>query len=397
MKDVKDSPRAHVRIGYDGRVHKNYRGRLAEERYFTEKKILRYLERRGCDFVPRVLECKDDELLLVMSNCGQPVETMTQGKMDSLFDELEGYGVRHADQAARNVTYDARRGRLCVIDFEFADLLVERSAQSSWSKVQWSGKTDIGRFRKRNDDTFAAFTVDHTGFRKLDDEGEANIQDGDVVFVICDGMGGAQAGDLASEMIVGRLREMIPSTYEQVANHLYPDRLGVLKQCLEQVHEAVNALGGKRDHLTGMGATVTLCWFTPENAYFGHVGDTRLYRSREGKVEQITEDHSRPWQLMQRGEINEREFRTHPRKHVLQQAIGAGLQEVEPMVGSLTLREGDWFLLCSDGLIGGLWQKHVSEILAKASTPADTTEELLSKSLEEDGRDNIGLVTVTMS
>ena len=72
MRDVKDSPRAHVRIGYDGRVHKTYRGRMAEERYHTEKNLLRFLERRGCDFVPRVLECHDEELLLVMGLVALP-------------------------------------------------------------------------------------------------------------------------------------------------------------------------------------------------------------------------------------------------------------------------------------------------------------------------------------
>ena len=394
MREVKDSPRAHVRIGYDGRVHKTYRGRMAEERYHTEKTILRFLERRGCDFVPRMLDHDDDELLIVMSNCGQPVETMTQGKMDSLFDELEGFGVRHADQAARNVTYDARRGRMCIIDFEFADLIDKKPALLGWSTLRWSGKVDMGRFRKKNDDNLAVFTIDQEGFRALPEEGEANIEDGDLVFVICDGMGGATAGDLASEMIVGRLRERIPLTYEQAANHLYPDRLGVLKECLEDVHLAVNGLAEKHPHLAGMGATVTLCWFTPENVYYGHVGDTRLYRLRNNETEQITDDHSRPWQLMKRGELNEREYRSHPRKNIIQQAIGAGMKDLEPMIGTLPIRKADWFLLCSDGLIGGLWQKHVCEILGKATTPAAITDELLTKSLEDDGRDNISLATV---
>ena len=397
MKEVKDSPRAHVRIGYDGRVHKTYRGRMAEERYHTEKTILRFLERRGCDFVPRMLDCDDDQLLLVMSNCGQPVDTMTQPKMDALFDELEGFGVRHADQATRNVTYDARRGRLCVIDFEFADLVDKHPTRPAWTILRWAGKVDKGRFRKQNDDTLAVFTIDQEGFRQLAEEGEANIEDGDLVFVVCDGMGGAAAGDLASEMIVGRLREKIPRTYEQAANHLYPDRLGVLKECLEDTHEAVNRLAEKKRHLAGMGATVTLCWFTPENVYYGHVGDTRLYRLRQGETEQITEDHSRPWQLMKRGQINEREYRAHPQKNIIQQAIGAGRQIVAPMIGALALRKDDWFLLCSDGLIGGLWEKHVKGILGQASSPSAITAELLTKSLEDDGRDNISLVTVEVS
>ncbi len=400
MKDVKDSPRALVRIGYDTRVYKTYRGRLAEERYHNEKKLLGFLERRGCDFVPRVLDSNDEELLLVMSNCGQPVSQMTQSKMDKIFAELEKYGVRHDDQAMRNITYEPNRGRFCVIDFEFAKALEGNEAvDRGWSRIRWAGAVDIGRFRERNDDTFLVFTIDEEGFRQLPDEGSADIEDGDLVFVVSDGMGGANSGDLASGMITGRLREMIPQTYQQAANHLYPDRPGVLQECLLQVHEAVNEIAGKKEHLAGMGATVTIFWFTPENAYFGHVGDTRLYRFRRGELEQITEDHSRAWQDLKKGEINEREWRTHPRRHLLQQAVGAGIQSIEPQIGALPPRVGDWFLMCSDGLIGGLWDKHLKRMFeqAKAGTePGALTGELLAKSLEEDGRDNISLVTIEL-
>lgn len=400
MKEVKDSPRATVRIGYDNRVYKTYRGRLAEERYHNEKKLLSYLERRGCDFVPRVLDSNDDELQLVMSSCGQPVTQMSPEKMDKIFTELEKYGVRHDDQAVRNITYDVHRGRFCVIDFEFAKPVEDlATVERGWTRVRWSGKVDKGRFRKRNDDTFLAFTIDEEGFRQLPDSGEADIESGDLVFVVSDGMGGAKAGDLASEMIAGRLREMIPQTYQQAANNFYPDRPGVLEECLQHVHGAVNHLAEKRSHLAGMGATVTVVWFTPENAYYGHAGDTRLYQFRGGDLTQLTEDHALAWQRLQRGEINEREWRSHPRKHILQQAIGAGLQSIEPQIGAFLPRNGDHYLLCSDGLMGGLWDKHVKEILGKGNCdtgPEELTQELLTKSLANDGRDNISLVTIAV-
>lgn len=390
-----------VRIGYDNRVYKTYRGRLAEERYHNEKKLLGFLERRGCDFVPRVLDSNDDELQLVMSNCGQPVTTMTQEKMDKIFGDLESYGVRHDDQAMRNITYDAMRVRFCVIDFEFAKPVgAEAKVERGWSTVRWSGKVDPGRFRRQNDDTFRAFTIDEEGFRELPETGEASIEDGDLIFVVSDGMGGATSGDLASEMITGRLREMIPQTYQQAANYLYPDRPGVLSECLTQVHTAVNQVGEKKPRLAGMGATVTILWLTPENAYFGHVGDTRLYLMRKGDLEQITDDHCRVWQLYKRGELNERECRTHPRRHILQQAIGAGIKEIDPQIGALPPRAKDRLLLCSDGLIGGLWDKHIKQILGtttSSATPETITEKLLSQSLAEDGRDNISLVTIEIA
>lgn len=120
MREMKDSAVATVRIGYDGLVHKRYRGPKAKERYENEYRVLRYLEEQGCDFVPRVVEAHPEDLYLVTSNAGRIVSRISDQKMNELFDELERYGVRHDDRAARNITYNPQTGRFCVIDFEFA-------------------------------------------------------------------------------------------------------------------------------------------------------------------------------------------------------------------------------------------------------------------------------------
>lgn len=123
MKEVKDTARATVHIGYDGRVHKTFRGHQARERFENEILVLRHLENKGCGFVPRVLDTEPERLRLVTTNCGGRVEHLSPEKMKALFDELEQYGVRHDDQAARNVTYRQSDGRFCLIDFEFATIL----------------------------------------------------------------------------------------------------------------------------------------------------------------------------------------------------------------------------------------------------------------------------------
>jgi tRNA A-37 threonylcarbamoyl transferase component Bud32 len=123
MEQVKDTRRAQVRITYDGRVLKTFRGHEAAERFANELRILKHLEARGCPFVPRVLESDPEKLLLVTTNAGQRVEHLSEAKLASLFAELENYGVRHEDRALRNVTYHAADGRFCLIDFEFATLL----------------------------------------------------------------------------------------------------------------------------------------------------------------------------------------------------------------------------------------------------------------------------------
>ena len=124
MEQLKDTRRALVRIGYDGRVHKTFRGHQARERFQNETRVLRYLESRGCDYVPRVLEAHDDELRLVTTSCGQRVEYIPEAKVRELFTGLErDFSVRHEYAYARNITYSAHAGRFCIIDFEFATIL----------------------------------------------------------------------------------------------------------------------------------------------------------------------------------------------------------------------------------------------------------------------------------
>ena len=123
MNNVKDTLRALVRIGYDGRVHKTFRGPEAKERFENEVRVLRYLEERGCPFVPRVLETEPENLKMVTTNCGARVEHLDDARVAELFAELLPYGVRHEDPFMRNVTYRISDGRFCLIDFEFATIL----------------------------------------------------------------------------------------------------------------------------------------------------------------------------------------------------------------------------------------------------------------------------------
>jgi tRNA A-37 threonylcarbamoyl transferase component Bud32 len=123
MNEAKNTARALVRLGYDGRVHKTFRGHQAEERFEHELRVLKYLQKMGCTFVPRVLESDPEKLQLVTTNCGQRVERLTEDKLRQLFAELEQYGVRHEDPYTRNVTYNAQLGRFCLIDFELSTIL----------------------------------------------------------------------------------------------------------------------------------------------------------------------------------------------------------------------------------------------------------------------------------
>ncbi len=125
MDKVKDTLRALVRIGYDGRVHKIFRGPKAQERFDNEVRVLRHLEARGCPFVPRLLEADPSQLRIITTNCGSRVDHLDEERRRELYAELAPYGVRHDDAEMRNVTYRQSDGRFCLIDFEFATILPE--------------------------------------------------------------------------------------------------------------------------------------------------------------------------------------------------------------------------------------------------------------------------------
>ena len=125
MLKVKDTLRATVHLSFDGRVFKAYHGPNARERFGNETRVLKYLEQRGCNFVPRLLEADEKNLRIVTTNCGTRVEHLDAERTRELFAELEKFGVRHDDPDMRNVTYRQSDGRFCLIDFEFATILSE--------------------------------------------------------------------------------------------------------------------------------------------------------------------------------------------------------------------------------------------------------------------------------
>ncbi len=130
MEQVKDTLRATVRLSYDGKVYKTFRGPQAEERFANEVRVLRHLEERDCPFVPRLISADPGKLLMVTTNCGRRIEHLDDERARELFAELETYGVRHDDPDMRNVTYRQSDGRFCLVDFEFATLLADPSPPS---------------------------------------------------------------------------------------------------------------------------------------------------------------------------------------------------------------------------------------------------------------------------
>ena len=149
-----------------------------------------------------------------------------------------------------------------------------------------------------------------------------------------------------------------------------------------------------------MGATLSLSWFMPGWMFFAHIGDSRIYYlpARDGILRQITHDDTYVGWLFRQGKINEREARTHPRRNVLQRALGAGNQFVDPQVGAVTCEPGDIFLLCTDGVVEGLYDHTLAELLRRPEGAAaanwNPAQILVTSAIENAGRDNTTAVVV---
>lgn len=140
-----------------------------------------------------------------------------------------------------------------------------------------------------------------------------------------------------------------------------------------------------------MGATLSLCWVRPGILYFCHIGDSRIYHlPQEGGIRQLTQDHTHVGWLQFKGEINEREARSHPGRNALQQALGGATQMLHPSMGSVRFEAGDRFLLCTDGLVEGLWDRGMERLIRKPlpHQAEAVAERLVNEAVATDGRDN---------
>lgn len=405
MQEAKNTQRSLVRIGFDGKVHKLFRGPEANTRFENEVRVLNYLKRRNCPFVPRVLDANNDTLELVTSNCGARVQHITDDKVAQLFGELEKYGVRHDDPFLRNITYRASDGRFCVIDFEFAEILepldaadisTRREAASHATQLKWSGLTDRGRFRPNNEDAFLAMLLNAGGIKYLGKTGEATVDDSDFIFAVSDGMGGERSGEFASRIAVEKITLQLPRQFSLAEERFSAYSDDIFGSLFSSIHDDMLKLGRYDANCRDMGATLTLAWFRRGRIYFGHIGDSRLYHlPADGTLTQITEDHTHVGWLRRNGKLNEREARMHPRKNVLAQALGSGHRFLNPHVGVLEYAPGDKFLLCTDGVTEGLWDRRLQDYVA-GDSPAESTraQQIVSAAVAESGRDNATAVVV---
>lgn len=221
--------------------------------------------------------------------------------------------------------------------------------------------TNVGKVRDNNED---ALTV-------IEPE----------TFVVADGMGGAQAGEVASQMLIETMRSFLAKTPR-------PWDEKILAQAILLANDKILNTARRHEEYHGMGTTATILSLDGKQAHFAHVGDSRLYLLRGDTFKQITEDHSYVETLVKRGEITEAEARVHPMKNILTQAVGA-VANLHIDTGNFIAQSGDKFLLCTDGLTNMVEDADIKNILQTAESPADV---LIEAALIAGGKDNITVI-----
>ncbi|RDI96310.1 Stp1/IreP family PP2C-type Ser/Thr phosphatase [Meiothermus sp. QL-1] len=227
--------------------------------------------------------------------------------------------------------------------------------------------TDPGRKRALNEDAVAQCVMPYGG-----------------IFIVADGMGGHRTGEVASQMAVSRIMEMLRRSE--------PSPQGLL-EAYEAANEAIY-LAGQKPESRGMGTTCTTLWLDLPYALIAHVGDSRAYLLRDGELTQLTQDHSWVADRVRQGLLTEEEARNHRWRNVITNALGSFPAARVDLVG-LKVRPGDVFLLCSDGLSGVLEDRVLAEMIL-THPPEPAVAKLIRLANDWGGPDNISAVVVTI-
>lgn len=242
--------------------------------------------------------------------------------------------------------------------------------------VRASAATDRGGTRERNEDAYAL----------LPDQG---------LFLVSDGMGGHQAGDLASRIVASVLPRMILERALAVGGEQVPVLSRLLREAILDLSRRLRQQAAEDPGLGGMGATVSLIWIRTGLAFVAHMGDSRAYLHRSGKLGVLTADHSVVGILLRRGEITTDEALNHPAKGRLSRYVGME-GDVDPDVRSLSVFPGDRFLLCTDGLTNSLTDPQIADVLGRENGPQAACEALVSAARGAGGGDDVTALVVEL-
>ena len=243
--------------------------------------------------------------------------------------------------------------------------------------MEYFGITDKGRVRPTNQDIYRL---------------EVRPEKESAFVLVCDGMGGANAGNVASRFAAERFVEEAKPALEAGADETM--RHETLRRALDRANDTVFGLAGRQPEFRGMGTTLVGAFVQGGSASIMNVGDSRAYLFDGATLRQVSEDHSYVEEMRRLGRISAEDARTHPQKNLITRAVGVDAT-VDGDLFEVELRDTDILLLCSDGLTGMVEDEKIAEVLAKAGTLEDKGRELLTLALEGGGRDNITVALFT--
>lgn len=235
-------------------------------------------------------------------------------------------------------------------------------------------KTDVGRERTGNEDYF--YTSDENDDIKL--------------YIIADGMGGYNAGEVASKMATEAFKEYVYNNFEK-NRYLRENIIDMMYKGIQYANQVVYKSAKSKLEYEGMGTTLDACLIYNSKIYIAHVGDSRVYRVRNDFIRKITKDHSYVQTLVEDGTITKEEALHHPKKNMLTKAIGCN-EEIEPDIYVKTFLKDDIILMTTDGLTNMVKENDICKIISKDLTNA--AQNLIDKANENGGLDNITAVIV---
>lgn len=243
--------------------------------------------------------------------------------------------------------------------------------------MEYFGITDKGRVRPTNQDIYRL---------------EVRPEKESAFLLVCDGMGGANAGNVASRFAADSFLADAAGALDSAPDEIM--RHKTMLHALEKANDTVFGLAGRQPEFRGMGTTLVGAFVQGREASILNVGDSRAYLFDGETLRQVSEDHSYVEEMRRLGRISAEDARTHPQKNLITRAVGVDAT-VDGDLFEVELRDTDTLLLCSDGLTGMVEDEKIAEVLAKAGTLEDKGRELLTLALEGGGRDNITVALFT--
>ena len=214
------------------------------------------------------------------------------------------------------------------------------------------------------------------------------------IFLLADGMGGANAGEIASKTAIETCRKYFEDNIDKVSNDPYDIRELIMRSILE-ANKKVIELSNTNPEYKGMGTTLIIVYILKNKVYIGHVGDSRVYRIRRNIIRQLTSDHSFVQELLNSGMITKQEAKNHPRKNVLTKVIGYE-KNIQPDIITKGFVKDDVILICSDGLSNMVDKSSIYDIVVKNVLDVrNMTKELVDEANNAGGLDNISVITIS--